>query len=376
VLCLGLAIARITDMRLFQNSGLYPAYLPRLARLTRDCTNFAESRQAFLADRFGACHFLQPVLEGGADAFFTNGDDINLQRYWSQAQGMPANSRLSAILLAQIEHHRTEVFYNLDPMRYGSDFVRKLPGCVKKSIAWRAAPSPGADFGSYDAVVCNFPSILDGYRARGWRAEYLSPAHDPEMDIYAASTVRPIDVLFVGGYSRHHRQRAVILDAVAALRSQYNVVFCLDCSRLTRLAESPVGHLMPLASHRRPADIRAVSHDPIYGRDLYEMISKAKIVLNGAVDMAGADRGNMRCFEALGCGAMMVSDQGNYPEGIESVIATSLYADAQQAVQKIQIALKNPESLRLTALRGQQIVREVYGKSRQWTDFTALVGRL
>jgi hypothetical protein len=363
-------------MRIFQNAGLYPAYLPRLARLTRDCTSFAESRDAFLSDRYGACHFLLPVLEGRQDAFFTNGDDISLQKLWAQEQGMSANCTLSTILLAQIEHHRTEVFYNLDPMRYGSDFVLKLPGCVKKSIAWRAAPSPDADFGSYDAVVCNFPGILDGYRARGWHAEYFLPAHDPEMDAYATNTVRPIDVLFVGGYSRHHLQRAAILKAVAALQDRLNVVFCLDCSRLTRLAESPVGRVLPLGLHRRPFDIRAVSHAPVYGRDLYSMISKAKIVLNGAVDMAGSDRGNMRCFEALGCGAMMVSDQGKYPEGMESIITTSLYADAQEAVQKIQIALKNPESLRLTALRGQQAVRDAYSKSKQWADFTAIVGRL
>ncbi len=289
---------------------------------------------------------------------------------------MPANNTMSTILLAQIEHHRTEVFYNLDPMRFGSDFVRKLPGCVKKSIAWRAAPSPGADFGSYDAVVCNFPSILDSYRARGWRAEYFSPAHDPEMDAYAANTMRPIDVLFVGGYSRHHRQRAAILEAVAVLRNKLKVVYCLDCSRLTRLAESSVGYVLPLGSHRRPSDIRAVSHAPVYGRDVYEMISKAKIVLNGAVDMAGSDRGNMRCFEALGCGAMMVSDQGNYPDGMENGATMLLYANAQEAVQKIQTSLKNPESLRVTALRGQQAVREMYSKSRQWADFTDIVERL
>jgi hypothetical protein len=95
---------------------------------------------------------------------FTNGDDEILQRYWAKERGVSKKTSLEAILLAQIEEHGTEVFYNLDPMRYGSDFVRKLPGCVTKAIAWRAAPSPGADFGAYDAVVCNFPSILEGYR--------------------------------------------------------------------------------------------------------------------------------------------------------------------------------------------------------------------
>jgi hypothetical protein len=148
------------------------------------------------------------------------------------------------------------------------------------------------------------------------------------MDAYAANTDRPIDVLFVGGYSRHHRQRAVILEAVSSLRERFNVVFCLDRSRLTRLAESPIGHFLPLASHRRPPDIRAVSHEPVFGRELYAMISKAKIVLNGAVDMAGTDRGNMRCFEAMGCGSLMVSDQGRYPEAMQNGMTMLLYEGA------------------------------------------------
>lgn len=363
-------------MRIFQNSGLYPAYLPRLAGLTRGCASFAASRDAFLSDRFGACHFLEPVLQGHPDAFFTNGDDPHLQGSWAQEQGMPAGTALSEILLAQIEHHRTEVFYNLDPMRYASDFVRRLPACVKTKLAWRAAPSPGADFGSYDAVVCNFPTILASYRERGWRAEYFAPAHDPEMAAYAANTHRPIDVLFVGGFSRHHRQRAVILESVAALRERYRVIFCLDCSRLTRLAESPWGYLLPLGSHRRPKDIRAVSQPPVFGRALYGMLSQAKIVLNGAVDMASTDRGNMRCFEAMGCGALMVSDEGDYPDGMEGGSTMSLYADASEAVEKIEQALGDPASMRATASRGYQVVSERYGKARQWAEFTTLVERL
>lgn len=363
-------------MRLFQNGGVYRAYLPRLAMLSQDCVTFETRVRSFLDDRFNACHFLQPVLTHDPEAFFTNGDDLILQGLWARENGLPANSTLGAILLAQIEQHRTEVLYNLDPMRDAKDFDRKLPGCVKKKIAWRAAPSPGASFGAYDAVVCNFPSILQSYRERGWRAEYFSPAHDPEMDVYAANTERPIDVLFVGGYSRHHRRRAVIMEAVAALRGRFNVVFRLDRSRLTRLAESRMGYLLPLGSHRRPSNIRAVSQDPVFGRELYKVISRAKIVLNGAVDMASFDRGNMRCFEALGCGALMLSDEGKYPDGMEHQSTMLHYSSASDAVAKIEDALSNTELSRLTASRGSQLVRSHYSKSRQWSDFIQLVERL
>lgn len=363
-------------MKLFQNSGVYPAYFLRLNDLAAACLTFECRRSVFLADRFGACHFLKPVLDGDPQAFFTNGDDGILQRYWAKQRGLSGDVSLEEILLAQIEEHGTEVFYNMDPVRYDSTFVRKLPGCVRKTIAWRAAPSPRADFGSYDAVVCNFPGILESYRQRGWRAEYFSPAHDPEMDAYAENTDRPIDVLFVGGYSRHHRQRALILEAVSSLRERLNVVFCLDRSRLTRLAESPFGRVLPLASHRRPKDISTVSHDAVFGRELYRMLSRAKIVLNGAVDMAGIDRGNMRCFEAMGCGALMVSDQGRYPKGMLNGKTMLLYEGGGDVKEVIQRALADLNVLHTIALQGKKMMSEHYSKDKQWDDFVGLVGLL
>ena len=50
-------------MRFFQNSALYPSYLARLNQLAPRRLSFEERRRIFLDDRFGALHFLQPVLE-------------------------------------------------------------------------------------------------------------------------------------------------------------------------------------------------------------------------------------------------------------------------------------------------------------------------
>jgi hypothetical protein len=363
-------------MRLFQNSGIYPAYLPRLARLSRAATSFAQMRAAFLGDRFGACHFLLPVLQGEPQAFFANGDHEPSQRRWAAEQGLPAQTALEDILLAQIEHHRTEVFYNLDPLRYGSAFVRRLPASVRHSLAWRAAPSPGADFEAYDRVVCNFPSILQSYRERGWKAAQFAPAHDPEMDAFAAQAARTVDVLFVGGYTRHHRQRAEVLEAVAALRRRRRIVFHLDRSRATRWAESALGRLLPLARHRRPPALRAVSAEPIFGRQVYEALAGARIVLNGAVDMAGQDRGNMRCWEAMGCGAAMVSDHGHYPDGMVNGQTMLTYGSAAEAVRQIESLLDDPARLMALAAAGNTMIRSRYSKAQQWQDFQQLVAGL
>jgi Glycosyl transferases group 1 len=359
-------------MRLFQNSGVPPSYLTR-RQGSEDAGSFKVQIARFLHGRYGAMHFLAPVLNGDETAFFCNGDDEVVQRTWAREMGMSTKASLAEILLAQVESHRTEVFYNLDPMRYGSNFVRYLPGCVRGKVAWRAAPSPRADFSGYDRMVCNFPSILRNYEERGWKAEYLAPAHDPAMDEYASNDDRPIDVLFVGGYSRHHSKRAAVLEAVAGLRDRYRIEFGLACSRLTRLAESALGYLVPVGKYRRPSDIRAVSYDPVYGRDLYSRISRAKIVLNGAIDMSGDDRGNMRCFESMGCRGLLLSDEGVYPAGMVGGQTLVTYQSPADLVVKLRELLEAPGTAMGIAQAGHDMVTRQYSKQVQWSAFEALV---
>jgi len=361
-------------MRLFQCSGIAGAYLPRLAQLAAGTATFRQRLDAFLYDRFGASHFLEPVLTGDRSAFFTNADDMVLQKMWAAEAGMPANSSAERILLAQIENHRTDVFYNLDPMRFQTDFVRLLPACVKRTVAWRAAPSPGADFGAYDLVVCNFPGILETYSQKGWRARYFSPAHDPVLDEYASNEDRPVDVLFVGGFSRHHKRRAALLEAVASLGDTHRVVMHLDQSRLTRFAASPIGRILPLTEYRLPLAVRKVSQPALFGRDMYAALSRAKIVLNCAIDMAGSDRGNMRCFESLGSGCLLLTDEGRYPAGMVDGETLVTYGDDNEALARLAELVENSGLCARISRAGNQMIRSSYSKQRQLQMFTELIG--
>jgi Glycosyl transferases group 1 len=356
-------------LRLFQNSGLNASYRKRLAQLTAGKSGFAELKRIFLDDRYGASHFLAPVLSGDASAFFTNGDDETLQGAWAREHGVQ-DSSLDDILLAQIEEHKTEVFYNLDPTRFDATFLKKLPGHVKRKIAWRAAPGT-IDFSGYDLIVSNFPSIRQGYESQGLRTAEFFPAHDPVLDGYAKNETRDIDVLFLGGYSRHHLNRSKLLEAVAGLQGKYKVVYHLDRSRYTRLAETPFGFFPPFSAARRPAKVRAISAPPLFGRQMYEQLSRAKIVINMAIDMAGKDRGNMRCFEAMGAGAMLLSDDGNYPAGMSNYTTLRLYRSPSEAVDIVNAVLKWG-IWKAVATQGHEMIRNYFGKDDQMKKFERL----
>ena len=355
-------------MRIFQNNGLSRGF--RMHRREARYQSFAAGRAQFLETRFTASHILLPVLTSSLDAFYTNGDDADLQLLWAKENGLRTDD-LEQILLAQIEQHRTEVFYNLDPIRYCSKFVAKLPGCVKTSVAWRAAPSGNVDLTSYDLVVCNFPSILESWRQKGCKVAHFFPAHDPVMDTYAGARSDEFDLIFIGGYTRHHVKRSQALTA-AASASGIRARFYLEDSRLTRLANA-LAPLPILRSHRHPHAIRRIRADPVYGRDAYAATARSRIVFNGAIDMAGDDRGNMRCFEAPGCGAVLLTDAGRYPEGFVDGETMLVYSSPEQIPELIGRLMRDEELAHSIAKAGHAMVKERYSKALQWTTFQEMI---
>ena len=103
------------------------------------------------------------------------------------------------------------------------------------------------------------------------------------------------------------------------------------------------------------------------------MIGDAKIVLNGAIDIAGNDRGNMRCFEAMGCGALLLSDDGIYPEGMKDGDTMFTYKSPHQAAELALRILAKKIDGSVVAARGRKMVDYRYNKTLQWERFVEII---
>ena len=362
-------------MRIFQNIGIYRNYEAKLLRLVESVSSYQKAMDIFIKDRYVSCHILKPIIDASSDAFLSLGSTVRFQTLWANSVGMPKSATFVEILLAQIEHHRTEVFYNMDPIRFGDDFLKKLPGSVKYKIAWRAAPSPHLNFRNYDLLVNNFPNLRAIYNSKGFRTAHFFPAHDEHMNTFAKNENRPIDILFVGGYSQYHMKRADLLECMATLSKEFNVLYHIDKSRLTSLADSPLGILPVLRKYRTRKLIRQISSNGIFGLDLYEALSKSKITLNIAGEIAGVERGNMRCFEAMGCGSLLLSDAGKYPKGMIPGTNIITYRNPTEAVDLARsfLTVRPYHEIRELAKKGHQSILEAYSREKQWTAFQGLL---
>ena len=365
-------------MRVFQLITFGQSYLRPFEQRTpqADRGSYASLLSELLDDRYCNAHVLLPVLEREERACFVVADSALLQNTWQAEHGVKNRATTEQIVLSQIEEHRSEVFYNISPLLFDSRFVRRLPACVKHTVCWRAAPLGDADLCAYSLRVSNFRLMLDEWTRLGQKAAWFEPAHDPIATKYAHAGKRDIDVAFVGSYSWLHRRRNELLQRVARLSPSLNVRFHFSFGRSTRIANAlgPARRLVP--NLVTPEDLRRVSHAPVYGRAMYETFGRARIVLNAAIDMAGGFRGNMRCWEAMGCGALMLSDDGIYPPGMSPGKDFVTYTDASSAVSSIKRILANYADWRPIADQGLATMESAYSKSRQWASFVRLVENL
>ena len=74
----------------------------------------------------------------------------------------------------------------------------------------------------------------------------------------------------------------------------------------------------------------------------------------------------MRCFEAMGCGALLVSDAGNYPEGMVADETIVTYEPAEIVSTKCDNVYADWTAAKEIADNGRRRIGDLYTKERQW----------
>lgn len=362
-------------MRVFQVGNIYPAHLQKLDDQLKRAECAAEAHAIILND-VAHSQLLKPCIGselGGKLCFPQNKHGLSL---WAAEKGMPETSSPEKILLAMIEEHRTEVFYSINATHHSENFMRNMPGCVRLKIGWLGSRNVGGSLNFYDAIVSNFPTINALNRSQGLMTYYLTPSYETQTDKFLDnSSARPTDIFFAGTYSRHHTRRARFIEAIArrADESGTDIRLHLLNSYYSKLAERTLlGLIPPFRNVRRPPLVQRIAQPPLLGEEMFRELCRTKIVINMAIDIAGRDRGNMRCFEAMSAGAMMISDDGDYPEGFVSGQTHLTYQTIDEAIALIETSMGDPTASMEIGQRGATMLRARYSKDQQWSDFVSL----
>tara|TARA_B100000686_G_C16766508_1_gene962182 strand:- start:1000 stop:2109 length:1110 start_codon:yes stop_codon:yes gene_type:complete len=340
-------------------------------------TSFLERKQALLDDRHCSSHILKPMYENDPQSNLVIADDEISQMAWAKEHSLKTNS-LNEILISQVEDFQPDVFYITDPTQFSSAFVKRLPSGVKIKIAFYASLIEDVlvnDISEYDLIVSNFETLnAELTKKIGIKTLWFAPSWDPEMKSYADNLERPTDLFFSGSYRKiaGYDERLEVLNTIAGNSDKHLVDICLMTRPFSRYGSRGILRWIPVPT-AIPRNIKEIKSPPVYGRDMLEKQSRAKIVINPATDIAGLIRGNMRCWEAMGCGACMLGTEGLYPEGFIAGENFETFNSIADLKMKIDSLLSDNDRRLDIANKGKEMISKVWSKERQWIDFQKIV---
>jgi hypothetical protein len=160
------------------------------------------------------------------------------------------------------------------------------------------------------------------------------------------------------------------------LTKSYAVALHLETSRFTQFAEFPIWKAVVPARYKRPAQVVRIASGPVFGRELFELLSRSKIVINSSIDMAGRERGNMRCFETMATGGLLLTDDGLYPDGMVDGQTMRVYRHLNEIPMLVEELLHDRARSSEIALAGFLMLRYTYSKYKQWQAFSQIVAEL
>jgi spore maturation protein CgeB len=223
------------------------------------------------------------------------------------------------VLSAQIEQFQPDIILNQAMEFIDAKSLRALAGRKCRLVGQIAAPwHDQEDDRNYDLIVSSLPNFVSRFEERGIRSRFNALAFSPRVLAEVPSAERDLTVSFVGTLSVHHTERIKLL-AFLAERIDLNVWGLL-------------GGELPSNS-----PIRACYRGHAWGRDMFSIFRRSKIVINQHIGIAGGFANNMRLYEATGCGAALVTDRkANLHDLFEVGAEVVDYGDPAECLQQIE----------------------------------------
>jgi spore maturation protein CgeB len=315
----------------------YPAFLNSLPVLTGDYDT--ELRK--LLDRgFGTFDAYSFYLKlQGWETLDIVGNFDELQRIWLSEQGLYYASGLLRIALRQLAQFGPDVVFCQDLSYFTLDEL-----ALMKSHGWLLAGQCSCRFNDdeklklFDVLFTSFPFYVERFAKLGIRSQYLPLAFDPRM-LSEASQRKTLDVVFVGGVGKqsHWKQGTETLEAVAAeFPHQFH---WFGYGRENLEVGSP---LIPCYGGE------------CWGRSLYDCYGRARVVISRHGEIAEGYTNNLRCFEATGMGALLITEFSKNIRELFSADSLATYSSTEELLRVIHHYLDHEEERQQIAANGQR----------------------
>lgn len=342
-------------------------------------------------DLFAQANFYEKHLTNlGVNAKSIIANDSILQKKWASENNLKITKYwLKEIIYAQIKLNKPEVLYFQDHI-FTADELKNLKRdfpFIKLLFGFCCSPFQHLleILSTYDFVITCTPCMVKEFSLHKIRAYLMYHAFEPSvLDIVKPSVFekRETDLIFMGQLNplkNFHIERIKLLNELANQKRKINVhsnlqkgikkklaklIFPLlnfsirnqKCKEIL-LGNKKLNYIYTAHSQRNiliSQELKKNIKDPIFGKNMYNELGKAKIGLNVHIDMAGCCAGNIRLFEVTGMGACLLTDAKDNMKDLFNTDEMVMYDNAEDAMEKISWLLNNPKKLSDIAHKGQQ----------------------
>jgi len=321
--------------------------------------SFETQRKSLIEARFGTSDFFSKHLnELGCEAFDLIANCLPLQSAWLKENGfrssslnfavphrfyrVPVMGRVLAtlpglldVVVAQIRSLKPDVLYCHDLSFFPKFVLKELKRHVRLIVGQIASPLPPPSFiEGYDLILTSFPHFVSKIEAAGVASEYFKLGFDPSVAGLFEGVSRDIDVSFVGGIGRSHKNGIPLLEH-------------LCCHTPIRI----FGYGVDSLPENSP--IRKRYEKEVWGLDMYRVLARSRITVNRHIGVAGNYANNMRLYEATGMGALLLTERkDNLRDIFEPDQEVETYSDPEEAVEKINALMRDGDRLAEIAAAG------------------------
>ncbi len=313
-----------------------------------------------------------------------------LQEAWKKENNLPANLSNKDLIINQIKHYQPEVVwvddFTIVDKAWKAKLLKEVPS-VKLFVGHHCAPSNEQlieKLKLFDIMFTCIPCLKKDFEALGIKSYLLYHGFEsPILDSVKINNKQPeSEFLFAGSlYSGagFHQDRIDQIEAMLKAGIKMNLYCNLEpfkkifvkktfyhlISTLNKLRLKGIIQAIPFLRSNKAfgekrinfysKNLKESSKAPVFGFEMYQLLSNSKICFNKHIEAAGECAGNIRLFEATGLGTCLVTDwKDNITQLFEPGKEIVTYKTEEECIEKVKWLIENPEERKRIAKAGQE----------------------
>lgn len=345
-------------MKILLLADYYSNYLTAFYKKNNlDNLSYKEHKEKLLDDYFGSfVSYYRYFNQIGYECELLIANDYKLQEKWLKEnniniKAIPENKH--KIVLLQTQQFIPDIFFMGSMFDYYGKFLKDISEITKNIFTWISCPySNNLDFSNIRCVISSSTIFVENFRDLGLNSQFLKAAFDKD-----------------------------ILNFIEMKKQQHGS-FIGSLSETTH--KNRVDSLITLLNKDIPLEIfgYGLQNDflqnfyksELWGMEMYNTLANSKFTLNFQIDVGLNQTGNMRLYEATGCGTLLFTEQ---TKNIEKFFIPNkeiiTFKNIDELYQKIKYYLNNPYEAKEIAKLGQERCLTEHSYDTRIKDFDKIL---